>query len=135
MLDLFGCNNAPAQLLLDERMIFRKLAEFPTPKLADSAISDVRPEGGLSSCPECDDGRRHARTVFPLLGGMAHLEISEQHGRAQGILLERCLQAVTEGPTHFGRSAYQTDKVIDRADGQPGRNRARCVPTQTVGHN
>jgi hypothetical protein len=53
---------------------------------------------------------------------------------AQGILLERYLQVVTEGPTHFGRSAYQADKVIDRADGQPGCNGARCVPTQPVGH-
>src|SRR5687767_6554339 len=65
---------------------------------------------------------------------MAYLEIREQYGCAQRILLERNLQAVAEGPAHFGRCANQAYKVIDRSDRQPGCNGARRVPAQSVGH-
>ena len=60
MFDLFGSDNAAAQLLLDQRMVFRKLTQLSAAELVDPAISHMGPERCFSPHPERNDCRSHA---------------------------------------------------------------------------
>ena len=53
---LFSCDDSLSELFLDQGVILGQLAKFFIPEEVKTAIANVRPEGLVTSNPQCNQG-------------------------------------------------------------------------------